>query len=810
MASTDVRPGDAGTRPQPARLVHTIVGGILRRVSAVPSWALVVALACVQWILVAVTAFVVGHDGSLLIVVPQVVVLLPVASLLIYRTALRLGGRTFAAWAAALWVVLPYAGIVYANPSFRHDYAHRFLPHLLGLADDPRFAGMVAFLAASFFALRAIDTGLKLDLALAVAGAGLGAAFVPRAALVALAPAVGLALGGEIRRAVTVGAVLAILLACVGGAVAAGLLSSPFAHVGIHGPANALASLSENFWSGRVIEWLAIAGVAGALRGRRTAGAVIGVGLLAAFLSLHGEKLPAARNLSLLHALLPVWPAVTLAIASLPLLVPHKRPPEGRAARTPADWLALVASTLSRRLTRPSHGDAPWAAEPPPSTTPARAPMWARAAIASLFVFMLFVGVWNAARYPIMLGYDAQEHIAYADVLINSGRTPTVAEGGEYYAPPGYYAIAGAATWVGGKMGLAEPHQAAQYLNVVFVLLTGALLLVLARLLFPRRPGVWVSTLGFFAFLPVVAKTAAMFHPETLNMLMSTAAVTLATWMLLRRRFALRWLCLLGLTLGVGQLVRASSLFTLAAVALAFLAALATPSFRSHMPLRRIGLAAAAVALIAVPLYASQVVTHKTQPGLSLSSLRFSPATADGPPFFALSLDDVFHRPVRPFYVREALPETYTEIWGDWMGAFAWSGYSAGPSPQALKVLQDQSWIGVLPTFLAIAGWLGLLALAARRRLERIPLAPLLLLPVIAVAAYLWRSYVLPSPDGDLTKASYLLTTVPAWALGFGLVVDRLSRRRLLAFGIAAALLAFGILELRFMLYGIRDHNPIF
>jgi len=75
---------------------------------------------------------------------------------------------------------------------------------------------------------------------------------------------------------------------------------------------------------------------------------------------------------------------------------------------------------------------------------------------------------------------------------------------------------------------------------------------------------------------------------------------------------------------------------------------------------------------------------------------------------------------------------------------------------------------------------------------------------------YLWRAYVLPSPDGDLTKATYLLTTVPAWAIGFGLAVDWLSRRRLLAFGIAALLVAFGILELRFILYGIRDHNPIF
>ena len=32
----------------------------------------------------------------------------------------------------------------------------------------------------------------------------------------------------------------------------------------------------------------------------------------------------------------------------------------------------------------------------------------------------------------------------------------------------------------------------------------------------------------------------------------------------------------------------------------------------------------------------------------------------------------------------------------------------------------------------------------------------------------------------------------------------------LLAVGIAATVIAFGFLELRFILYGIRDHNPIF
>jgi hypothetical protein len=94
--------------------------------------------------------------------------------------------------------------------------------------------------------------------------------------------------------------------------------------------------------------------------------------------------------------------------------------------------------------------------------------------------------------------------------------------------------------------------------------------------------------------------------------------------------------------------------------------------------------------------------------------------------------------------------------------------------------------------------------------MPRIPLLPILLLPTIALSAYLWRAYVLPNADGDLTKASYLLTTVPAWSLGFGVVIDRLSKSRLVMIGIVIALVAFAILELRFTLYGIRDHNAIF
>jgi hypothetical protein len=152
---------------------------------------------------------------------------------------------------------------------------------------------------------------------------------------------VGLAVAGRWRLAVAAGAGIAVVLAAVGAAVAAGLLDTPFARLGLHGPGNTLASLSENFWSGRVIEWLGIAGVAGAFRGGRVAGTMIAVALLAALLSLETHAPAEASNLFFLQAFLPVWPSVALALAAIPLLVPR-----GQATHSATNELASIGSAL--------------------------------------------------------------------------------------------------------------------------------------------------------------------------------------------------------------------------------------------------------------------------------------------------------------------------------------------------------------------------------------------------------------------------------------------------------------------------------
>src|SRR5205085_11700074 len=106
-----------------------------------------------------------------------------------------------------------------------------------------------------------------------------------------------------------------------------------------------------------------------------------------------------------------------------------------------------------------------------------------------------------------------------------------------------------------------------------------------------------------------------------------------------------------------------------------------------------------------------------------------------------------------------------------------------------------RAFLGVLPTLLGLAGWLVLLARSLRwpRRLAGA------LLPGLGLLGYLYFTVSYPTPDGAVLKASYMLTTAPAWALAFGYAIDRLPRRVRIA--VAALLAASALAALPFLLY---------
>jgi hypothetical protein len=392
---------------------------------------------------------------------------------------------------------------------------------------------------------------------------------------------------------------------------------------------------------------------------------------------------------------------------------------------------------------------------------------------AALIAALALVAGWNAYKYPSGSGYDVREHQEYADLLIHHGEIPGAGKRSEYYTPPGFYALAGVATVIGEHVHSGDPHKLAQVLNWLVLLATAGVLWRLARELFPGRIWTQLGALAFFCFLPVVLRVGAMFHPEPLSMLLTAVALLLATRLLRARDYRWQLAVATGVALGLGQLVRAFSLWTFAAVVIALVAA------RAWRPLV---LVVVAVGVVTAPWYVRQAIKYGNpvfdRPTRHEAIWERRPARF----YVGLGLPQVFTEPIRPHFVNEAIPTTYSEVWGDYFGV--WRG------DRGL-----QSFLGLLPTLLAVGGWLLFLG----RSLRAPPRLAVALLPGLGLVGYLYFTVSYPTHDGDVLKASYMLTTAPAWALAFGYALDRLPGRLRLV--VAAILAASALAALPFLLY---------
>jgi hypothetical protein len=415
----------------------------------------------------------------------------------------------------------------------------------------------------------------------------------------------------------------------------------------------------------------------------------------------------------------------------------------------------------------------------------------------ALVALFAVVALWNAAEYPPIGGYDAAEHIEYTHELIENWSLP---ETGASYTPPGFYLLAGGATRIGERLDLYEPERAALYVNALLGVGTALLLLVIASLLFPgRRVARWAA-LAFFLSCPVVLKTFAMFHPQPLALFLSTLALALTTWMIVRRRYT--WPAWLGLalTLGAAQLVRSISLLTIAVVLLTLLVAAYVDSGSRRRIRNALFVLAACVVLVPLPWYVHlKLTTSSTVFGRA--SLTSSVFDTQWPASFYVSpgLPSVLTEPHRLALPPRLLPTLYADTWGDYFGNWSWGPPRPELTSDVNRRLVIQSLVGLPLTALAVAGWLALAGLAIGRRRDHPARLPVVLMPVAAVAAVLFYATQAPHPDGDTVKALFLLPAVPAWALSFGFALDvLLARSRVIGEPIAAALAACGVVSLAY------------
>ena len=421
-----------------------------------------------------------------------------------------------------------------------------------------------------------------------------------------------------------------------------------------------------------------------------------------------------------------------------------------------------------------------------------------RAVCGTLLTLLAIVAVWNAVTYPPVGGFDAGEHIAYVDELVENHALP---ETGAFYTPPGFYLLAAVAIELAGPLDLEYEQRPAQLLNAALLVGTALLLLALARLLFPGRHVVHWAALAFFVSCPVVLKTFAMFHPQPLVTFLSTLASVLTARMIVRQSYGLGSWIALAVALAAGQLVRSAAIWTASAVLVALVAAaVAQPESRRRIR-NALGLAVAAVVLLPLPWYIHlQLTTDSAVFGRAPSTDRWPAAFYVSP-----GLPDVITEPHRGSLPPRFFPVLYADTWGDYFGIWSWGAPRPDRTPEVNRRLVVQSVIGLPATILAGAGWLALLGLSLRGAWRTDPARVLVAaMPLAGLAAVLFYTTRNPTGDGDTIKAMFLLPAVPLWALSFGFACDTLLRgNRRVALPVFAVLAACAVVSLAFATFAL-------
>jgi hypothetical protein len=421
----------------------------------------------------------------------------------------------------------------------------------------------------------------------------------------------------------------------------------------------------------------------------------------------------------------------------------------------------------------------------------------------TLLAALAVIAAWNVVRYPPGLGYDAIDHVAYAQGILDGEGLPDGI--GEYYTPPGFYTVAAGAIWVGRTIGLGDPLRVVQLVNALLLLGTAVLLLELGRLVFPGRRAAHLAALGLFAFGALAPKAAAMVHPEAMSMFFCTLALVLAARMIVRGSWSVPESLGVGAALGAGQLVRAFSLWTFAVVLLTLAGVALARSGQRRQILRSGAFVLVATALVAGPWYAYQSSRY-TNPIFDRPQVH-KPLWERRPASFYLDpgLPEIVTSPAKPNFRNRFWPQLYAEGWGDYYGNFVWNNGRPAPDHGERRTLAVQMVLALVPTLLIAAGWIALLwqsvrLTAPRRSPERLLVA---LLPLAGLVGMLYFTVSYPTGDGDVVKATYMLTTLPAWAICFGYAVDAVARRRpRLLVPLGAALVLAALSGIRIAVFG--------
>lgn len=369
---------------------------------------------------------------------------------------------------------------------------------------------------------------------------------------------------------------------------------------------------------------------------------------------------------------------------------------------------------------------------------------------------------WDVFHYSWLRGYDAYANSLYADVIHEHHRLPTPSETDVWHTPPLFFVLA----------ALIDSHRGVQILDglagIAVVVFSG----LIARELFPRSRAIQLGALAFAALTPVLTRTAVMYHPEPLATALAAAGLYVVTRSLRQERDGPWTGAAAGLLFGLGTLTRTWALAPGAAACLVLL--LRARVGRDRRALWTAASLAGVVAVVSLPWFVHQARSHGNPFAFNRPAPKESFFTRRPASFYtSLDVEAVFSHPYAPNYLNHLWPVVYTDWWGDYWRYFELPYENISTPPQLPARYENprvrQSYVGLAPSLVAVAGFFGLLVLGIRRVQPALLLLPATI--VLLGLAFLAFQISYPHPDGDTIKATYLLDAVAplgvcaAWAL---------------------------------------------
>jgi hypothetical protein len=378
--------------------------------------------------------------------------------------------------------------------------------------------------------------------------------------------------------------------------------------------------------------------------------------------------------------------------------------------------------------------------------------------VAVLLVLAGYAAVvgWDVFHYDWLRGYDAYANSLYTDVIRDHHRLPSATESGVWHTPPLFFVVA----------ALLDSHRGVQVLDglaaVAVVVLSG----LIARELFPRSRAIQAGAVVFAALTPVRTRTAVMYHPEPLATLLAVAGLYVVVRALVRGRPGPWTGVAAGALFGFGTLTRTWALAFAAASCLALLLRAGLERERTSL-LAAVSLAGVVLAL-SLPWFVNQARSHGSpfafnRPAPKESFFSRRPASF----YTALDVRSAFTHPYAPHYLNHLWPVVYTDWWGDYWRYFDIPAENISTPPELPQRYENprvrQSFVGLAPSLLALAGFVGLIVAGVRRRAPELLLLPASI--VLLGLAFIVFQIAYPHADGDTIKATYLLDAVAPLAV---------------------------------------------